>query len=86
MHPNGRIHVGRHLPGKVSAEGYAPVDVYFCASTQAEALSAGTVWLPAAPSITAQGTANCVRSRAAGGACGARAGHARWKGVTNELS
>lgn len=72
--------------GKVSAEGYAPVDVYFCASTQAEALSAGTVWLPAAPSITAQGTANCVRSGPQAALAVRGPGHARWKGVTNELS
>ncbi len=58
--------------GSVSAEGYEPVDVYFCASTQAAAISAGTVWLPAAPSITAQGASVCMRSGPQAAACGAR--------------
>ena len=72
--------------GSVSAEGYKPVDVYFCASTQAAALSAGTVWLPAAPSVTAQGAGACVRSGPQAQLAVRGPGHVRWKGVTNELS
>ena len=72
--------------GSVSAEGYKPVDVYFCASTQAAALSAGTVWLPAAPSVTAQGAGACVRSGPQAQLAVRGPGRVRWKGVTNELS
>ncbi len=72
--------------GSVSAEGYEPVDVYFCASTQAAELSAGTVWLPAAPSVTAQGAGVCMRSGPQAQLAVRGPGHVRWKGVTNELS
>ena len=72
--------------GSVSAEGYEPVDVYFCASTQAAELSAGTVWLPAAPSVTAQEAGVCMRSGPQAQLAVRGPGHVRWKGVTNELS
>lgn len=72
--------------GAVSAKGYAPVDVYFCASTPAEDMQAGTVWLPAAPSVQADEASLCVRSTQQAQLLVRGPGNVRWKGVTHELS
>ena len=72
--------------GKVSAGGYAPVDVYFCASTPAEDIQAGTVWLPAAPSVQPDETLFCVRSTQQAQLLVRGPGSIRWKGVTHEFS